>query len=202
VRPLGVFSRVANLYASSKAARCSATSLVLWTICLGTACRLLVAATVPDSVTAKPITLPPLGTCIELFRSSTALILDRLGGLKLTASDTVLAGQNAIHFDIRGNDLAHVPFHRLAVRRNRRGVRRASLNVSPLFAISLGAWVQPDGPLLFACLPPASVLSALPITKDSSAHCCFGRKLGFGSGLPCYRNIMQCSCRLESCCLR
>jgi len=159
---LGVFSRVANLYASSKAARCSATSLVLWTICLGTACRLLVAATVPDLghseayyvATSRHVALsyfdhPPLSFWIAW------------AALKLTASDTVLAVRTPFILIFAGTTWLTFRFTALLFGETAGAFAALLLNVSPLFAISLGAWVQPDGPLLFCLLATSLCLVRL-----------------------------------------
>ena len=156
VRPLGVFSRVANLDASRKAARCSAASIVLWTIFLGTAFRLLVAATVPDLghseayyiATSRHVALsyfdhPPLSFWITW------------AAMKLTASDAVLAVRAPFILIFVGTTWLTFRFTALLFGETAGAFAAVLLNVSPLFAISLGAWVQPDGPLLL-CLLAAS----------------------------------------------
>jgi hypothetical protein len=144
---------LANLFASRKAARRSAASLVLWTIFLGTTCRLLVAAIVPDLghseayyiATSRHVALsyfdhPPLSFWIAW------------AAMKLTGSDAVLAVRTPFILMFVATTWLTFRFTALLFGEAAGALAALLLNISPLFAISLGAWVQPDGPLLLFLL--------------------------------------------------
>jgi 4-amino-4-deoxy-L-arabinose transferase-like glycosyltransferase len=131
----------------------SPAALVIWTIGLGTSIRLLFAATVPDLghseayyiATARHLALsyfdhPPLSFWIAW------------AAMKLTGSDTVLVVRAP--FILMFVATTWLMFRLTASLFGEKAGAFAALllNISPLFAISLGAWVQPDGPLILCLL--------------------------------------------------
>jgi hypothetical protein len=117
---------------------------------------LLVAATVPDLghseayyiATSRHLALsyfdhPPLSFWIAW------------AAMKLTASDAVLAVRMPFILIFVGTTWLTFRLTALLFGETAGAIAALLLNISPLFAISLGAWVQPDGPLLL-CLLAAS----------------------------------------------
>src|SRR5213075_2003213 len=100
--------------------------------------------------------------------------------LKLTASDTVLAVRTPFILIFAGTTWLTFRFTALLFGETAGALPRFSSTSPRCLPSASGRGFSPTVRCSFACLPPASVLSALPITKDSSAHCCFERKLGFG----------------------
>ena len=131
----------------------SALGIVLWTIGLGTSVRLLCAATAIDLsygeayyiATARHLALsyydqPPLSFWIAAatmkLTGSDALFVLRVPFILIFAATTWLMYRvGTLLFDERVGALSAL-----------------LLNISPLFAISIGAWVEPDGPLIFCLL--------------------------------------------------
>ena len=75
--------------------------------------------------------------------------------MKLTGSDAVLAVRTPFILIFVGTTWLTFRFTALLFGEAAGALAALLLNISPLFAISLGAWVQPDGPLLL-CLLAAS----------------------------------------------
>ena len=138
----------------------SPIQIVLWTIGLGTFVRLICAATAIDLsygeayyiATARHFALsyfdhPPLSfwivAAIMKLTGSNDLIVLRLPFILIFAGTTWLMYRvGASLFGEAAGSLSAL-----------------LLNISPLFAISIGAWVEPDGPLIFCIL--ASTLSVI-----------------------------------------
>ena len=57
------------------------------------------------------------------------------------------------------------------------------LNITPLFAISIGAWVEPDGPLIFCVLAATLCIISLAFKQKSSAEILLWAQAGFWLGL-------------------
>jgi 4-amino-4-deoxy-L-arabinose transferase-like glycosyltransferase len=57
------------------------------------------------------------------------------------------------------------------------------LNITPLFAISIGAWVEPDGPLIFCVLAATLCIISLAFKHRSSAEVLRWAQVGFWLGL-------------------
>ena len=154
--PLGVFIRLAKLRAARKVGPCSVGSLVLWTICLGTICRLLVAATVPDLGHSEAYYIAASRhVALSYFDHPPLSFWVTWAAMKLTGSDAVLAVRTPFILIFVGTTWLTFRFTALLFGETAGALAALLLNISPLFAISLGAWVQPDGPLLL-CLLAAS----------------------------------------------
>jgi hypothetical protein len=131
----------------------SPAALVVCTICVGTAIRVLFAATVLDLghseayyiATSRHLALsyfdhPPLSFWIAW------------AAMKLSGSDAVLAVRAP--FILMFVATTWLMFRLTASLFGATAGAFAALlfNISPLFAISFGAWVQPDGPLILCIL--------------------------------------------------
>jgi 4-amino-4-deoxy-L-arabinose transferase-like glycosyltransferase len=162
----------------------SPIGIVLWTIGLGTFARLLCAAFAIDLsygeayyiATARHFALsyfdhPPLsfwltGAAMKLTGSD-ALIVARTPFILLFAASTWL-------------------MYRIGVALYSEWVGALSallLNISPLFAISIGAWVEPDGPLIFCSLASALCVIRLAFGRASTAETLLWAQAGFWFGL-------------------
>jgi Dolichyl-phosphate-mannose-protein mannosyltransferase len=162
----------------------SPVGLVLWTICIGTGVRLLCAATTIDLsygeayyiATARHFALsyfdhPPLSFWIVWAT------------MKVTGTDAILivrvpfillfAGTTWLMFRIGTSLFGEVP-----------GAFGALLlNVSPLFAISIGAWVEPDGPLMFCILASILCISRLAFAGEQKSETLLWAQAGLWLGL-------------------
>jgi len=127
--------------------------LVAWTICLGTGIRLLFAATVIDLghseayyiAAARHFALsyydhPPLSFWIAW------------AAMKLTGSDAVLVVRAPFILMFVATTWLLFRLTAFLFGKTAGAFAALLLNISPLFAISLGAWVQPDGPLILCVL--------------------------------------------------
>ncbi len=144
------FDRLASVGLESPA------SLVLWTICLGTAGRLLVAATVPDLGHSEAYYIAASRhVALSYFDHPPLSFWIAWAAMKLMGSDTVLAVRAPFILMFAGTTWLTFRLTALLFGETAGAFAALLLNLSPLFAISLGAWVQPDGPLIF-CLLAAS----------------------------------------------
>ena len=57
------------------------------------------------------------------------------------------------------------------------------LNISPLFAISIGAWVEPDGPLIFCILASTLCFIRFAFKREPIAETLLWAEAGFWLGL-------------------
>src|SRR6188472_560796 len=90
--PLGVFNRLAKSRAARKVGPCSVGPFVFWTICLGTICRLLLAATVPDLGHSEAYYIAASRhLALSYFDHPPLSFWIAWAAMKLTGSDAVLA---------------------------------------------------------------------------------------------------------------
>jgi hypothetical protein len=162
----------------------SPVGIVLWTIVLGTSVRLLCAATAIDLsygeayyvATARHFALsyfdhPPLSfwiaAAIMKLTGSDALFVLRVPFILIFAATTWLMYRvGASLFGERAGALSAL-----------------LLNISPLFAISIGAWVEPDGPLIFCILASTLCVIRLTYASKPSAEILLWAQAGFWLGL-------------------
>ncbi len=99
----------------------------------------------------------------RLFRSSAGVLVDAVGGGASAGQRGAAGGAPAVHPALRAVHLADVPA-RHAVAGEPAGLWAAvTLNLSPVFGVTTGSWVLPDGPLDCALLGGAICLvHALP----------------------------------------
>jgi uncharacterized membrane protein len=153
-RSLNLFARASDQLAGIGLDR--PIGLVVWTICVGTGIRLLLAATVPDLghseayyiATSRHLALsyfdhPPLSFWITW------------AAMKLTGSDAVLIVRVPFILMFVATTWLMFRLTKLLFGEPAGAFAALLLNISPLFAISFGAWVQPDGPLIL-CLVAAT----------------------------------------------
>src|SRR5258706_491816 len=162
----------------------SPVGIVLWTIGLGTSVRLLCAATAIDLsygeayyvAPARHFALsyfdhPPLSfwiaAAIMKLTGSDALFVLRVPFILIFAATTWLMYRvGALLFGERAGALSAL-----------------LLNISPLFAISIGAWVEPDGPLIFCILASTFCVVRLAYASKPSAEISLWAQAGLWLGL-------------------
>lgn len=160
----------------------SPVRVVLWTIGIGTAVRFLCAAFAFDLsygeayyvATARHFAWsyfdhPPLsfwltGSAIKLTGSDALLVVRAPFILLFAASSWLMFRIGAALYSEWAGALSAL-----------------LLNLSPLFAISIGAWVEPDGPLIFCIL--ASTLCIIHLAFDRAPELWLWAQAGFWLGL-------------------
>ena len=151
---VAVFSRIPGRIAGSLYS--DPRALLAWTICIGTLVRVLLAAEVADLghseayyiATSRHLALsyfdhPPLSFWISW------------AAMQLTGSDAVLVVRAPFILLFIGTTLLLFRLTAFLFGQAAGACAALLLNLSPLFSISFGSWVQPDGPLVF-CLLAAS----------------------------------------------
>ena len=162
----------------------SPLGIVLWTIGIGTSIRLLCAATAIDLTygeayyvaTARHFALsyfdhPPLSFWIVAatmkLTGSDALFVLRVPFILIFAATTWLMYRvGAALFGEWAGALSAL-----------------LLNISPLFAISIGAWVEPDGPLIFCILAATLCIIRLAFAGEPRAEISLWAQAGLWLGL-------------------
>ncbi len=162
----------------------SPIGIVLWTIGLGTCVRLLCAATAIDLsygeayyvATARHLALsyfdhPPLSFWIvwATMKStgSDALFVLRVPFILIFAATTWLMFR--VGASLFGESSG--------------AISALLLSISPLFAISIGAWVEPDGPLIFCILASIFCVIRLPYASKTRAEILLWAQAGLWLGL-------------------
>ena len=162
----------------------SPLGIVLWTIGVGTAIRLLCAATAIDLsygeayyvATARHFALsyfdhPPLSFWIVAatmkLTGSDALFVVRVPFILIFAATTWLMYR--VGTSLFGEWVG--------------ALSALLLNISPLFAISIGAWVEPDGPLIFCTLAATLCVIRLAFAGEPRAEILLWVQAGLWLGL-------------------
>ncbi len=162
----------------------SPLKIVLWTIGLGTLARLLCAAFAIDLsygeayyvASARHFALsyfdhPPLSFWLVKaamkLTGSDALVVLRMPFILLFAATTWLMYRvgTALYGEWVG------------------ALSAVMLNASPLFALSIGAWIEPDGPLIFCLLASTLCILRLAFDNKPAAETLLWAQAGFWLGL-------------------
>jgi hypothetical protein len=162
----------------------SPATLVVWTICLGTGIRLLLAARVVDLGHSEAyyiaasrhfalsyIDHPPLSFWIAWAT------------MKLTGSDAVLVVRAPFIFLFIATTWLMFRLTAFLFGETAGAFAALLLNISPLFTLSIGAWVQPDGPLILCVLAAIYWIARLANGGDQEHPYLLWAQAGFWLGL-------------------
>ena len=131
----------------------SPTVLVVWTICLGTAVRLLFAAAVPDLAHSEAYYIAASRHfALSYFDHPPLSFWIAWATMKLTGSDAVLVVRTPFILMFVATTWLMFRLTAYLFGETAGAFAALLLNISPLFAVSFGAWVQPDGPLILCIL--------------------------------------------------
>jgi hypothetical protein len=140
----------------------SPAALVVWTICLGTGIRLLLAATVLDLGHSEAYYIAASRhLALSYFDHPPLSFWTAWAAMKVTGSDAVLVVRTPFIAMFAATTWLMFRFGALLFGETAGALAALLLNISPLFAISLGAWVQPDGPLILCSLAAAYCVARL-----------------------------------------
>src|ERR1700754_1113654 len=139
--------------------------IVLWTIGLGTCVRLLCAVFALSYFDHPPLAFWLVGAAMKLTGSD-ALIVLRIPFIFLFAATTWLMYR--VGASLYGEWVG--------------ALSALLLNLSPLFAISIGAWVEPDGPLIFCILASTLCIIHLAFKRKPIAEPLLWAQAGFWLG--------------------
>jgi hypothetical protein len=131
----------------------SPAGLVIWTICVGTGVRLLFAATVIDLGHSEAYYIAASRHfALSYFDHPPLSFWIAWAAMKLTGSDAVLVVRAPFILMFVATTWLMFRLTAFLFGETAGAFAALLLNVSPLFAISFGAWVQPDGPLILCVL--------------------------------------------------
>jgi Dolichyl-phosphate-mannose-protein mannosyltransferase len=131
----------------------SPAALVAWTIVVGTAVRLALAASVIDlGHTEAYYIAASRHWALSYYDHPPLSFWIAWAAMKLSGSDAVLVVRAPFILMFAATTWLTFRLAALLFGEAAGGFSALLLNLSPLFAISLGAWVQPDGPLLLCVL--------------------------------------------------
>jgi hypothetical protein len=146
----------------------SPAALVVWTICLGTGVRLLFAAAVLDLGHSEAYYIAASRHfALSYFDHPPLSFWITWAAMKLTGSDAVLVVRAPFIAMFAATTWIMFRLGALLFGETAGAFAALLLNISPLFAISFGAWVQPDGPLILCVLAATYCVARL---VDGSGH--------------------------------
>jgi len=161
----------------------SPATLVAWTICLGTGIRLLLAASVVDLGHAEAYYIAvSRHFALSYFEHPPLAFWIAWATMKLTGSDAVLVVRAPFILLFIGTTWLMFRFTALLFGEIAGAFAALLLNISPLFTLSIGAWVQPDGPLILCVLAATYCVARLATGSDQHPYLLWAQA-GFWLGL-------------------
>jgi 4-amino-4-deoxy-L-arabinose transferase-like glycosyltransferase len=162
----------------------SPLGVVLWTIGLGTSVRLLCAAFAIDLSYGEAYDIASARHfALSYFDHPPLAFWLVKAAMKLTGSDALIVLRMPFIFLFAASTWL---MYRVGASLYNEWVGAISallLNISPLFAISIGAWVEPDGPLIFCILASTLCIIRLTFRRKPIAETLLWTQTGFWLGL-------------------
>ena len=162
----------------------SPIGVVLWTIGLGTSVRLLCAAFAIDLTYGEAYYIANARHFALSYFDHPPLAFWLVGAaMKLTGSDVLIVLRMPFIFIFAATTWL---IYRVGTSLYSEWVGTLSallLNISPLFAISIGGWVGPDGPLIFCILASTLCIMRLTFKRKPIAETSLWAQAGFWLGL-------------------
>jgi len=146
----------------------SPAGLVVWTIVIGTAVRLALAASVIDLGHSEAYYIAASRhLALSYFDHPPLSFWIAWAAMELTGSDAVLVVRAPFILMFAATTWLTFRLGASLFGEAAGAFAALLLNLSPLFAISLGAWVQPDGPLILCVLAASRCIARLAIGEAS-----------------------------------
>jgi hypothetical protein len=162
----------------------SPIKLVAWTICLGTCIRLLFAASVLDLGHSEAYYIAASRHfALSYFDHPPLSFWIAWAAMKLTGSDAVLVVRAPFILLFIATTWLMFRFTAFLFGETAGAFAALLLNISPLFTLSLGAWVQPDGPLILCVLAATYCIARLANGSDQRHPNLLWAQAGFWLGL-------------------
>jgi Dolichyl-phosphate-mannose-protein mannosyltransferase len=162
----------------------SPATLVAWTICLGTGIRLLLAASVVDLGHSEAYYIAASRHfALSYFSHPPLSFWIAWAAMKLTGSDAVLVVRAPFIFLFIATTWLMFRLTAFLFGETAGAFAALLLNISPLFTLSIGAWVQPDGPLILCVLAATYCVARLATGSDQGHPYLLWAQAGFWLGL-------------------
>jgi hypothetical protein len=162
----------------------SPATLVAWTICLGTSIRLLLAASVVDLGHSEAYYIAiSRHFALSYFDHPPLSFWIAWATMKLTGSDAVLVVRAPFIFLFIATTWLMFRLTAFLFGETAGAFAALLLNISPLFSLSIGAWVQPDGPLILCVLAATYCIARLANGSDQRHPYLLWAQAGFWLGL-------------------
>ena len=162
----------------------SPVAIVLWTIWVGTSVRLLCAAFAIDLTYGEAYYVASARHFALSYFDHPPLSFWLVGAtMKLTGSDALVVLRMPFIFLFAATTWLMYRVGALLYNERVGAISALTLNISPLFAISIGAWIEPDGPLLFCVLASALCIIHLAFGRKPVAETALWAQAGFWFGL-------------------
>jgi len=162
----------------------SPAGLVVWTIILGTALRLALAASVIDLGHSEAYYIAASRhPALSYFDHPPLSFWIAWAAMKLTGSDAVLVVRAPFILMFAATTWLTFRLGTLLFGEAAGAFAALLLNLSPLFAISLGAWVQPDGPLILCVLAASHCVARLAVGEARARETLLWAQAGVWLGL-------------------
>jgi hypothetical protein len=162
----------------------SPIKLVIWTICIGTGIRLLIAASALDLGHSEAYYIAASRHfSLSYFDHPPLSFWIAWATMKLTGSDAVLVVRAPFILLFIATTWLMFRFTAFLFGEMAGAFAALLLNISPLFTLSLGAWVQPDGPLILCILAAVYCIARLANGNDERYPNLLWAQAGFWLGL-------------------
>jgi hypothetical protein len=162
----------------------SPATLVVWTICIGTGIRLLLAASVIDLGHSEAYYIAASRHfALSYFDHPPLSFWIAWAAMKLTGSDSVLVVRAPFIFLFIATTWLMFRLTAFLFGETAGAFAALLLNISPLFTLSIGAWVQPDGPLILCVLAATYWIARLANGGDQGHSYLLWAQAGFWLGL-------------------
>jgi hypothetical protein len=159
-------------------------ALVAWTICLGTGIRLLFAASAIDLGYGEAYYIAASRHfALSYFDHPPLSYWIAWATMKLTGSDAVLVVRAPFILLFIGTTWVMFRLTAFLFGETAGAFAALLLNISPLFTVSVGAWVQPDGPLILCVLAAIYCIARLANGSDQRHPYLLWAQAGFWLGL-------------------
>jgi Dolichyl-phosphate-mannose-protein mannosyltransferase len=162
----------------------SPATLVVWTICIGTGIRLLLATSVVDLGNSEAYYIAASRHfALSYFSHPPLSFWIAWATMKLTGSDAVLVVRAPFILLFIATTWLMFRLTAFLFGETAGAFAALLLNISPLFTLSFGAWVQPDGPLILCVLAATYWIARLANGNDQGYPDLLWAQAGFWLGL-------------------
>ena len=162
----------------------SPATLVAWTLCLGTGIRLLLAVSVVDLGHSEAYYIAASRHfALSYFDHPPLSFWIAWATMKVTGSDAVLVVRTPFILLFIGTTWVMFRLTAFLFGETAGAFAALLLNISPMFTLSLGAWVQPDGPLILCVLAATYCIARLAYATHQKYPYLLWAQAGFWLGL-------------------
>src|SRR5262245_2709793 len=162
----------------------SPATLVAWTLCLGTGIRLLLAVNVVDLGHSEAYYIAASRHfALSYFDHPPLSFWIAWATMKVTGSDAVLVLRTPFILLFIGTTWVMFRLTAFLFGETAGAFAALLLNISPMFTLSLGAWVQPDGPLILCVLAATYCIARLAYATHQKYPYLLWAQAGFWLGL-------------------